>query len=80
MARVSLNHPDERFNSLYRRFRKAVERDNIMLDLREHEFFTSAAENRKRALARAKRRDAKRQADERIAIEEMRRGKPLHVR
>jgi small subunit ribosomal protein S21 len=76
MARVSPKYPDERFESMWRRFKKAVDRSGVLQDLREHEFFTSPSEEKKRALAMAKKRDAKRLADERGAIEELRRGKP----
>lgn len=59
MATVKLKHPNEYFDSLYRRFKKAVDNDDIVKSYRKHEYFEKPCERRKRAKAAAKKRSQK---------------------
>jgi small subunit ribosomal protein S21 len=74
MPRVSPKHPNEQFEAMLRRFKKAVERSGIMQDLRNHEFFETPSQARKKANAAAVKRWHKFQAEERQAVQELRRG------
>lgn len=56
MPKVSLRHPKESFESLMRRFRKAVDLANTLKDARKKEFYEKPSETRKRAKASAKKR------------------------
>jgi small subunit ribosomal protein S21 len=49
----------ERFESVMRRFRKAVERAGVMADLRKHEFYEKPSVQRKRKQAAARKRSAR---------------------
>jgi len=62
MAKVELKHPNEYFDSLLRRFKKAVDRDDIIKECRKHEFFEKPCERRKRAKAAAIKRTEKQQS------------------
>lgn len=62
MAKVELKHPNEYFDSLFRRFKKAVDRDDIIKECRKHEFFEKPCERRKRAKAAAIKRTEKQQS------------------
>ena len=48
--------PNERFDSLLRRFKKAVDKADTMKDLRKYEFYEKPSEVRKRNKAAAKKR------------------------
>jgi small subunit ribosomal protein S21 len=61
MAKVKLKHPNESFDSLLRRFKKAVDKDDIIKDFRKHEFFEKPCERKKRARAAAIKRSEKKQ-------------------
>lgn len=63
MPQVTLKHKNEKFESLMRRFKKAVDKDNTMQDFRKHEFYEKPSETRKRNKAAAKKR-VQRQAQE----------------
>jgi len=52
--------PGESFDSLCRRFKKAVERAGILADYRQHEFFEKPSVQKKRKKAAAKKRYIKR--------------------
>ena len=62
MAKVELKHATEYFDSLLRRFKKAVDRDDIIKECRQHEFFEKPCEKRKRAKAAARKRSEKQQS------------------
>jgi small subunit ribosomal protein S21 len=63
MAKVELKHPKERFESLLRRFKKAVDKDDIIKDFRKHEYYEKPSEKRKRAKAAAIKRAEKQQRE-----------------
>jgi len=56
MPKVSLKHPKESFESLFRRFRKAVDMSEVLKTLREREFYEKPSIARKRAKSLAKKR------------------------
>lgn len=60
---------DESFESLWRRFKRAVERENVLADLRRHEFFEKPSVRKKKKSAQAQKRD-------RLATKE----RPIRVR
>jgi len=53
--------PGESFESLMKRFKKAVERSGILADLKKHEFYEKPSVKRKRKQAAARKRALKRQ-------------------
>ena len=64
MAKVKLKHPNESFESLLRRFKKAVDKDGILKKVREKEFYEKPSTRRKRAKAAAKKRQQKQSASD----------------
>lgn len=56
MPSAKLRHPKESFESLLRRFKKSVEKADIMNDLRKKEFFEKPSAIRKRERAASKKR------------------------
>lgn len=48
MPKAVRKHKDENFESLFRRFKKAVEHDDVIKDYRKHEYFEKPTEKRKR--------------------------------
>ena len=56
MPGAKQKYPDERFESLFRRFKKSVEKSNILKELRKYEFYEKPCEIRKRNKAAAKKR------------------------
>jgi len=63
MAKVSLKHPKESFESLLRRFKKAVDAAETLKDARKHEFYEKPTNIRKRKKAAAKKRWEKRRRE-----------------
>jgi len=59
MAKVKLKHPKESFESLLHRFKKAVDKDDIIKDIRKNEFYEKPSSKRKRAKAAAIKRAEK---------------------
>jgi small subunit ribosomal protein S21 len=59
MPGVSLKHPNESFESLMRRFKKAVEKSDILKTLREYEAYEKPSERKKRLKAAAVKRWAR---------------------
>lgn len=61
MPKVALKHPNESFESLMRRFKKAVEKSDILKTLREYEAYEKPSDRKKRlhaaAIKRWKRRE-----------------------
>lgn len=53
MPGVHLKHPNESFESLMRRFKKAVEKSDILKILREYEAYEKPSERNKRLHAAA---------------------------
>lgn len=60
MAKVELKHPKESFESLFRRFKKAVDKDDVLKDCRKNEYHEKGSSKRKRAKAAALKREEKR--------------------
>lgn len=56
MPRVTLKHPNESFESMLRRFKKAVEKSEILKVLREYEAYEKPSETKKRKHAAAVKR------------------------
>ena len=56
MARVEKKHPRESFEALFRRFKRAVEKDDIVKEYRKREFFEKPSQVRKRKKAAAVKR------------------------
>ena len=56
MSKVTLKHPNESFESLMRRWKKAVEKSEILKTLREYECYEKPCERRKRLKAAAVKR------------------------
>jgi len=60
MAKVKQKHPNESFEQLLRRFKKAVENADTVKDVRKNEHFEKHTTRRKRAKAAAIKREEKR--------------------
>lgn len=56
MPKVKLKGEWEKFDSLLRRFKRSVEKSDILKDFRDHEFYEKKSETRKRAMAAARKR------------------------
>ncbi len=68
MPSASLRNKHERFESLFRRFKKSVERADVIKELRAREFYEKPSAKRKREKAAAKKR-AQRAAQERQLVQ-----------
>lgn len=77
MPGASLRHPKESFDSLFRRYKKAVEKDDLLRTLREREAYEKPSTIRNRAKSAARKR-AERQAQEIRAEQDVR--ARLHVK
>lgn len=66
MPSVSLRHPNERFDVLLRRFKKAVEKADTLRELHEREFYEKPSAIKKRAKAAAKKRAYREQQERNI--------------
>ena len=62
MPKVKLRNDKERFDQLFRRFKKSVDNANVLQDFRERESYEKPTTKRKRAKAAAKKRWAKKLA------------------
>jgi small subunit ribosomal protein S21 len=58
MAQVTAR-PGEAFEALWKRFKRITERENVLADLRKHEFFEKPSVRKKRKSAAARKREAK---------------------
>ncbi len=56
MPKVKLKHEKERFDQLLRRFKKSVDNDGLLQEVREREAFEKPTTKRKRAKAAAVKR------------------------
>jgi len=63
MATVKQKHVNERFDSLLRRFKKAVDNDNIIKEHKKHEFYAKPSLKRKGKRAAAVKRAEKQHND-----------------
>ncbi len=59
MAQAKLKHPKESFESLLRRFKKSVDKEDTLKDYHKKEFFEKPCSKRKRAKAAARKRTEK---------------------
>lgn len=63
MPKVTPKHKNERFDAMLRRFKKAVDRADVLKELRAREAYEKPSAKRKRARAAAKKRWKKRLAE-----------------
>jgi len=66
MPSVSLRHPYERFDVLWRRFKKAVDKADTFKDLHKHEAYEKPSEKRKREKCAAIKRTQAKLEEEKI--------------
>ena len=71
MPSAELKHPQERFDSLFRRFKKSVEKADVIKELRERERFEKPSLKRKRAKAAAVKRCYREQQEKSIIKKRM---------
>ena len=62
--RVDKKHRNESFDSMFKRFRKTVERSKIDYELKRREFYEKPSAVRKRAQEYARKQELKRQHDQ----------------
>ena len=62
--RVGKKHRNESFDSMFKRFRKTVERSKIDYELKRREFYEKPSAVRKRAQEYARKQELKRQHDQ----------------
>ena len=62
--RVDKKHRNESFDSMFKRFRKTVERSKIDYELKRREFYEKPSAVRKRAQEYARKQELKRQYDQ----------------
>lgn len=60
MPRATLKHPNESFESLYKRFVRAVEKDGTLITLRNFEEYTKPSVKNRLKRERAKSREKRR--------------------
>ena len=69
MPKAVSRHPNEKFEVLMRRFKRAVERDGTLQTYRDKEFYEKPSLKRKKAKAAAVKRWQRSLSDERVAAE-----------
>ena len=62
--RINKKHKGESFESLMKRFRKSVEKSDILNEVKDREHFTKPSTNRKLSKEIAKKREKKRREDQ----------------
>ena len=73
MPKTSERYPGESFESIFRRFKKAVDRAGTLQDLKEREFYVSPSNERKVAAKAAKKRWQKYLREQEMELAELRR-------
>jgi small subunit ribosomal protein S21 len=73
-VKVKENEP---FDIALRRFKRACEKAGVLAEVRRREYYEKPAEVRKRKAAAAIKRHLKRLARERLALENLRRGRAV---
>lgn len=68
MASAQLRHPKESFESLLRRFKRAVDKDGIIQEVRNREFYEKPSAVRKRNKAAAKKRNQRKMQESAEAL------------
>lgn len=63
MPGASLKHKNEKFDSLFRRFKRSVEKADVLKEVREREHYEKPSVKRKRARAAARKRAQRIQAE-----------------
>jgi len=69
MPGATLRHPKESFESLMRRYKKAVEKAETLRDLRDHEAFEKPSSIRKRKKAAARKRHLRQMEEQKVALD-----------
>ena len=64
MPKVERKHERENFESMLRRFKRACEKADILLEVRKREFYEKPSSKRKRKKAAAIKREQKRKSTE----------------
>jgi len=64
--KVDKKHRNESFDSMFKRFRKAVERSKLDYELKRREHYEKPSAKRKRAMESARKQELKRQQDQNI--------------
>ena len=62
--KINKKHKGESFESLMKRFRKSVEKSDILNEVKDREHFTKPSTNRKLSKEIAKKREKKRREDQ----------------
>ena len=62
--RVNKKHRNESFDSMFKRFRKSVERSKMDYELKRREYYEKPSSVRKRAQEYARKQELKRQQDQ----------------
>lgn len=65
MAKVVKRYPTEFLESMLRRFKKKLDKDNTLKDLRKHDFYMSKSEKRK---LKSKMAQQRREREEALAL------------
>ena len=66
MPSAKKRHPNEKFETLLRRFKRAVEKDGTLQTFREREFYEKPSLKRKKAKAAAVKRHQRTRAEENL--------------
>ena len=69
MPKATLRHPKESFESLMRRFKKAIERSDLINELRRRETYEKPSVRRKRAKAAAVKRQERLTFENRMMVD-----------
>lgn len=69
MAKATARNKHESFEALFRRWKRSVEKEGILNELREREFYEKPSVRRKRERAAAVKREQRRLAEERALFE-----------
>ena len=64
MAKVEQKHPNESFEGLFRRFKRLVEKDDLIVETRKRSQYETPSSKRNRSKAAAKKREQKRVAND----------------
>jgi small subunit ribosomal protein S21 len=70
-ATVKQKHERESFEGLMRRFKRACEKADVLLEVRKREFFEKPTTKRKRSKASAKKREQKRISDDKTKFKRL---------
>ena len=71
MPKVTRKHERENFESMLRRFKRACEKADTLLEVRKREFYEKPSSRNKRKKAAAKKREQKRVAGEKTRLKRL---------